>query len=57
MVFSLVSLSKHTKKLLLLKFCDIPAGIEVSFHTHKHKKMYLDTYTKLMEKNKDLLRG
>ena len=28
------SLSKHTKQLLLVTYCDIPAGIQVSFRTH-----------------------
>ena len=27
------SLSQHTKQLLLVIFCDMPAGIEVSFRT------------------------
>ena len=28
-------LSKHTKQLLLVTYCDPPAGIEVSFWTHR----------------------
>ena len=28
------SLLKHTKQLLLVTFCDIPAGIEVSVRRH-----------------------
>ena len=30
-----LSPSKHTKQLLFVKFCDTPAGIEVSFQTDK----------------------
>ena len=32
------SFSNYTKQLLFVKFCDQPAGNEVSFRTHKHRR-------------------
>ena len=29
------SLSKHTKQLSLVTYCDTPVGIEVNFQTHR----------------------